>query len=125
MLPFTLGADFNFPPNLWQDLSMHGGSLGLRKLGTSVVIPEGTTHVPYRQRSKARHPRLFLGVNTNHTSDSEMRNCEVSSLGSALWCKADAQHQLRIGSGQAADLKDQQAKSSQHERTPRTEHAIH
>ena len=52
-----------------------------------------------------------------------MRNCEVSSLGSALWCQADAQHQLRIGSVQTADWEDQQAKSSQHELTPRTEHA--
>ena len=38
-LPFILGAGFNFPPNLWQDLSMHGGSLWLQKLGASVVIP--------------------------------------------------------------------------------------
>ena len=38
------GADFNFPPSLWQDLSMQGGSLWLRKLGASVVISEGTTH---------------------------------------------------------------------------------
>ena len=83
------------------------------------------THAPYRQRSKARHHRLFLGVNTHQTSDTEIRNCEVSSLGSALWCEADAQHQLRIGSVQTADWKDQQAKSSQHERTPRTEHAKH
>ena len=43
-LPFILGADFNFPPNLWQDLSIHGGNLWLQKLGASVVIPEGTTH---------------------------------------------------------------------------------
>ena len=43
-LPFILGPDFNFPPSLWQDLSMHGGSLWLRKFGASVVIPGGTTH---------------------------------------------------------------------------------
>ena len=30
--PFILGADFNFPPSLWQDL------------GASVVIPEGSSH---------------------------------------------------------------------------------
>ena len=42
--PFILGADFNFPPSLWQDLSMHGGTLWLQKLGASVVIPAGTTH---------------------------------------------------------------------------------
>ena len=71
--------------------------------------------MPYRQRSKARHHRLFLGVNTHQTSGTEMRNCEVSSLVSAL-CQADARHQLRIGSVQTADWKDQQAKSSQHER---------
>ena len=83
------------------------------------------THLPYRQRLKARHHRLFLGVDTHQTSDTEMRNCEVISMRSALWCWADTQHQLRIGSVQIADWKDQQAKSSQHERTPRTEHAIH
>ena len=32
-------ADVNFPPSLWQDLSVHGGSLWLQKLGASVVIP--------------------------------------------------------------------------------------
>ena len=42
-LPFILGADFNFPPSLWQDLSMHGGSLWLRKLEASEDVPEGTT----------------------------------------------------------------------------------
>ena len=30
------------------------------------------------------HPRLFPGVNTHQTSDTDMRNCEVSSLGSAF-----------------------------------------
>ena len=43
-VPFILGADFNFLPSLRQDLSMHGVSLWIRKLGASVVIPEGTTH---------------------------------------------------------------------------------
>ena len=43
-LPFILGADFNFPPSLWQDLSIHGGSIWLQKLGASVVIPGGTAH---------------------------------------------------------------------------------
>ena len=43
-LPFVLGADFNIPPSLWQDVSMHGGSYWIRKLGASVVIPEETTH---------------------------------------------------------------------------------
>ena len=51
-LQFILGADFNFPPCLWQDLSMHGGSFWRRKLGASAVVPEGSTHVPYRQMAK-------------------------------------------------------------------------
>ena len=121
-LPFILGADFNFPPNLWQDLSMHGGSLWLQKLGASVVIPGRTTHVPWRQRSEARHHRLFLGVNTHQTSDTEMRDCDVSPLG---WCQAYAQYQIRIGGVQAADWDVQQAESAQHERTPRSERATH
>ena len=36
--------DFNFPPSLWQDLSMQRGTFWIRMLGASVVIPEGTTH---------------------------------------------------------------------------------
>ena len=109
-LPFISGADFNFPPSLWQDLSIHGGSLWLQKLGASVVIPRvNHTHVPCGQRSEARHHRLFLGVNAHQTSDTEMRDCEVSSLGSALWCQADAQHQLRIGGVQTADWEVQEA----------------
>ena len=36
------------------------------------------THVPYRQMSKARHHRLFLGVDTHQTSDTGMRNCVKS-----------------------------------------------
>ena len=42
--PFISGVDFNFPPKLWQDLSFHGGSLWIHKLGASVVAPEGSTH---------------------------------------------------------------------------------
>ena len=102
------GLGFQFPVKLvarpvhawWQ---MHGGSLWIRKLGASVVSPEETTHVPSRQRSEARHHRLFLGVNSHQTSDTEMRDCGVSSLGSALWCQAYAQHQIRIGGVLAAD----------------------
>ena len=50
-LPFILGADFNLPPRLWQDLSMHGGSLWVRKLGASVVIPEKT----HAAQAKVKH----------------------------------------------------------------------
>ena len=42
--PFILGADFNFPPSLWQDLSLHGGGIWTKQLGASVVIPEGSSH---------------------------------------------------------------------------------
>ena len=34
---FILGADLNFPPSLWQDSSLRGGSLWIQKLGASVV----------------------------------------------------------------------------------------
>ena len=42
--PFILGADFNFPPSLWQDLSLHGGGILTKQVGASVVIPEGSSH---------------------------------------------------------------------------------
>ena len=42
--PFILGADFNFPPGLWQDLSLHGDGIWTKQLGASVVIPEGSSH---------------------------------------------------------------------------------
>ena len=43
-VPFILAADFDFPPGLWQDHSMHGGNLWIQKLEASVVPPEGSTH---------------------------------------------------------------------------------
>ena len=56
--PFILGADFNFPPSLWQDLSMDGG----RKLGASVVIPWGTTHTRRKGKGQeATQPRKAGG----------------------------------------------------------------
>ena len=52
-----------------------------------MVIPEGTTQSCRTGKGqKNPHHRLFLGVNTHQTSDTEMRNCEVCSLESALWC---------------------------------------
>ena len=42
--PFILGADLNFPPSLWQDLSLHGGGIWTKQLGASVVILEGSSH---------------------------------------------------------------------------------
>ena len=42
--PFILGADFNFPPSLWQDLTLHGGGIWIKQLGASVVIPQGSSH---------------------------------------------------------------------------------
>ena len=42
--PSILGADFNFPPSLWQDLTLHGGGIWIKQLGASVVIPEGSSH---------------------------------------------------------------------------------
>ena len=44
IFPFILGADFNFPPSLWQDLSLHGGGVWIKQLDASVVIPEGSSH---------------------------------------------------------------------------------
>ena len=89
-----------------------------------MVILGGTTHTC--RVDKGQKPDIiFLGVNTHQTSDTEMRDCEVSPLESALWCQAFAQHQIRNGGVQAADWEVQQEGSAQHERTPRSEHATH
>ena len=42
--PFILRADFIFPPRLWQDSCLHGGSLWIQRLGASVVTPVASTH---------------------------------------------------------------------------------
>ena len=110
-LPFILGADFNFPPSLWQDLSIHGGSLWLQKLGASVVIPGGTTHTC--RVGKGQKPDIIDYFLVSTLIRPLIQKCES---------QADAQHQLRIGGVQTADWEVQQAESVQHERTPRTEH---
>ena len=52
--PLILGADFNFPPSLWHDLTLHGGGIWTTQLGASVVIPEGLhTRVA---RAEAKNP---------------------------------------------------------------------
>ena len=48
-LTFILGANVNFPPSFWQDLSIHGGSLWIPKLGASVV----TKWVPHTRAVQA------------------------------------------------------------------------
>ena len=126
-VPFILGADFNFPPNLWQDLPTHGGSLWLQKLGASVVVPEGTTHTC--RVGKGQKPDIidyFLGVNTHQTSDTEMRHCEVGPLGSALRRQACARasNSKRWCPGQLM-VKFNKPDRHQHERAPRFEHATH
>ena len=91
--PFIFGSGFPLPAKLVarpvharrQPLASETGSISGHSRGNH-------THVPCRQRSAARHHRLFLGVNTYQTSDTEMRDCEVGPLGSALWCQACAQH---------------------------------
>ena len=52
--PFILGADFNFPPSLWQDLTLYGGGIWIKQLGASVVILE----VPHTRvaRVEAKNP---------------------------------------------------------------------
>ena len=52
-LPFNLGADFNFPPSLWQDLSLHGQPLGPKVGSISGHSSWFHTHVPNWQGSKA------------------------------------------------------------------------
>ena len=109
------GSEFEFRAKLVARLVHACRQSLVTEVGSISVHSKGNhTHVSYKQSSKARHHRLLLGVNTHQTSDTEMRNCDVSSLGSAFWCQADAQHQLRIGSVQTAHWEDQQAKSSQH-----------
>ena len=53
-LPFILGADFNVPPSLWQDVSMHGGSQPLdTKVGQRISGPSrGNPHASCKQRVK-------------------------------------------------------------------------
>ena len=53
-------ADFNFPPKLWQDSSLHGGSRWIQKLGASVVTPVGSTHT-HAELVEVRASDTFLG----------------------------------------------------------------
>ena len=74
-LAFILGADFNFPPSLWQDLSMHGGSFCKRKLGASVVIPEGTTHTC--RTGKSQKPDIIDYFLVSTLIRPLIRKCEI------------------------------------------------
>ena len=74
-LPFILGAPFNFPPSLWQDLSMHGGSFCKRKLGASVVIPEGTTHTC--RTGKSQNPDIIDYFLVSTLIRPLIRKCEI------------------------------------------------
>ena len=80
-LAFILGTDFNFPPSLWQDLSMHGGSLWIRKLGALVVIPEGTTHTC--RTSKGQQPDIIDYFLVSTLIGPLIQKCEI--VKSVLW----------------------------------------
>ena len=56
-LPFILGAEFHFPPSLWQDMSMHGGSLWIRELGASVVAELCSSCSSGKHTSNPQSPR--------------------------------------------------------------------
>ena len=94
-----LGVDFNFPPNLWQDLSFHGGSLWIHKLGASVVTPEGSTHTC--RTGMGQKPDIIDYFLVSTLIRPLRQKCEV--VQSVTWCqhhgtKVRAQHRLRIGS---------------------------
>ena len=67
-LPFILGSRFQLPVQLVarpvharrQPMASETGIISGHSRGNH-------THVPSRQRSEARHHRLFLGVNTHQT----------------------------------------------------------
>ena len=80
-LPFILGGGFNFPPSLWQDLSMHRGSLWLRKLGASVVIPQGTTHTC--RTGKGQKPDIIDYFLVSTLIRPLRRKCEI--VKSVFW----------------------------------------
>ena len=80
-LPSILGADFNFPPSLWQDSSLHGGSLWIQKLGVSVVTPVGFTHTC--RSGRGQKPDLIDYFLVSTRIRPLLQNCEV--VKSAPW----------------------------------------
>ena len=125
-LPFILGADFNFPPSLWQDLSMHGGSLQLRKLGASVVIPEGTTHTCCA--GKGQKPDIIDYFLVSTLIRPLIQQCEI--VNSVPWGPLyGVKLTLNINFGWVVSrqLTGKISKRNRHNTNalPRTEHATH
>ena len=98
---FHSGSRFQIPPNLWQDLSMHGGSLWLQKLGASVVITGRTTHTC--RVGKGKKPDIIDYFLVSTLIRPLIQKCEI--VKSVPW----VQHQIRNGGVQAADREVQQA----------------
>ena len=83
-LSFIVGAGFNFPPSLWRDLSLHGGSLWIRMLGASMVTPDGSTHT-------CRTGRLTLSKRRNHNTQAphnRQASDHTEEADPALWDEA-------------------------------------
>ena len=81
-LPLILGADFHFPPSLWQDPSTRGGSLWIQKLGASVVAPVSSTHTC--RTGRGRKPDIIDYFLVSTLIRPLILKCEV--VKSVPWC---------------------------------------
>ena len=79
--PFIMGADFNFPPSLSQDLSLHGGGTWTKQLGASVVIPEGSSHTC--RTGRGQKPDITDYFMVSACIRPLIQKCEV--IKSVLW----------------------------------------
>ena len=66
-LPFILGADFNFPPCLWQDLSMHG-------CNAQMAVPSTE-----RRNSPSSRWSSETVKETSHQTRNVQRSCTLTS----------------------------------------------
>ena len=73
--PFIRGADINFPPSLWQDLSLHGGGIWIKELGASVVILEGSSHTC--RTGRGQKPDIIDYFMVSACIRPLMQKCEV------------------------------------------------
>ena len=67
-----LGRGFHFPPGLWQDSFLHGGSLWIQKLGASVVTPVGSTHTRAELAGVRSLTSWICGVSAHTASNIKM-----------------------------------------------------
>ena len=75
--PFILGAGFNFPPSLWQDLSLQGGGIWIKQLGASVVTLEGSSHTS--RTGRGQKPGIIDYFMVSACIRPLVQKCEVIS----------------------------------------------